>query len=545
MKNWLTISFFSCFAIFAFGQNGKSLLQGTASYVSSQNVYVKYASTEGIEKGDTLFIKKDTVLFAALLVKDKSSTSCVCSTFLPEKPKVGDVFVAWVLQKDPTPKPKKEAKNENPRTTQDSLGTSPIKGAPVVISPETEEKQEPDFKQKIRGRLSASSYSDFFGETTRHRMRYAFTMQGNNLRNSRFSTDSYLVFRHTLGEWQAVKDNLKDALKIYSLSVKYDLDKTSSISLGRRINQRISSMGAIDGLQVEKGLGKFYVGAIAGSRPNYTDYSVDVSLPQFGAYAGFNTLKEAKQSQTTLGFIEQRAGGNTDRRFAYFQHSNTLLKDLSFFGSMEVDLFQNLNGEAKTKASLTNMYVSLRQRISKKTSISLSYDNRKNIIYYESYKSYIEQLIDNETRQGLRFNLNYRPFKLVTWGANASWRFQKGDMNLSKNLNSYLNISRIPWLKASASLTANFLQTNYLDSKMYGLRLERDIVPGKLNGELYFRMVDYRYTSSELHIQQKVVGTSLSWNITRKLALYVYYEGTFDKKVDTYHRVNTKLMQRF
>ena len=34
------------------------LEKGTVSYVSSQNVYVKFSSTRGINIGDTLFIKK-------------------------------------------------------------------------------------------------------------------------------------------------------------------------------------------------------------------------------------------------------------------------------------------------------------------------------------------------------------------------------------------------------------------------------------------------------------------------------------------------------
>ncbi|MBK9017712.1 MAG: hypothetical protein IPM82_28740 [Saprospiraceae bacterium] len=308
-------------------------------------------------------------------------------------------------------------------------------------------------------------------------MRYAFTLQGNNLGNSRFSTDNYITFRHTVGEWQAVKDNFSDALKIYSLAVRYDLDKNSSISLGRKINPRISSMGVIDGLQVEKGLGNFMVGAIAGSRPNYTDYGFDLNLLQAGAYVGYNTSRDFKQSQSTLAFIEQHNGSKTDRRFVYLQHSNSLVKDFNFFGSMEVDLYENLNGQAKSTLSLTNMYLSLRYKLSKQLSLTTSYDNRKNIIYYESYKSYIDQLVDDETRQGLRFNINYRPLKFVTWGANASWRFQKSDMNLSKNLNSYLNFSRVPWIGASASITANFLQTNYLDSKMFGIRLTKEIIP--------------------------------------------------------------------
>lgn len=522
------------------GQVDTELLLGTASYVSSQNVYVKYTTTDGISKGDTLFSQKDGMLTPCLVVKDKSSTSCVCTSLLAEKVQVGATFYARVPRLTELPKPKKEANNETPKAAvQDSIPS-------VIQTPETEEKLAPtDFKQKIKGRISAASYSNVYGDETNHRMRYAFTLQGNNLGNSRFSTDNYITFRHTVGEWQAVKDNLSDALKIFSLSVKYDLDKTSSISLGRKINQRISSMGAIDGLQVEKGLGNFMVGGIVGSRPDFADYGLNFGLLQAGAYVGHATQKDGKSQQSTLAFIEQHNGSMTDRRFVYFQHSNNLLKDLSFFGSMEVDLYENLNGEAKSQLSLTNMLLTLRHKISKKLSLSLSYDNRKNIIYYESYKSYIDQLIDDETRQGLRFNVNYRPFKWVTWGANANWRFQKSDANLSKNLNSYLNFSRIPWIGATASLTANLLQTNYLDSKMFGIRLTKEIVPGKLSTDAYFRVVDYRYTSNEYRVQQQIAGLDLSINLTRKLGLHFYYEGTFDKKSDTFHRLNTKLIQRF
>lgn len=542
MKFHITIPVLLCFATIAAGQTTKTLAVGTASYVSSQHVYVKFPNTEGIALGDTLFIQKDSVLTAALLVKDKSTTSCVCTNLKVERALVGASFYARVPQKAQLPKPKKEAKNETPKTTEkDSLTAAPL----TIQTPETEEKPAPEFTQKIKGRLSAASYSNFLGEDVSHRMRYTFTLQGNNLGNSRFSTDNYVVFRHTVGEWQAVKDNLNDAFKIYSLSVKYDLDKTSSISLGRRVNQRISSMGAIDGLQIEKGFGQFMVGAIAGSRPDFADFGLNFHLMQAGGYIGHAVQKGAKSQQTTLGFIEQHNGSSIDRRFVYFQHSNNLLERLSFFGSMELDLYERLNGEAKSKANLTNLLLTLRYKLSKKTSLSLSYDSRRNIIYYESYKNYIDQLIDNETRQGLRLNINYRPFKWVSWGANANWRFQKNDLNLSKNLNTYLNFSRVPWIGASASLTVNLLQTTYLKSRMYGVRLSRDLLDQKLNCEAYYRLLDYEYASSELTIQQQVAGLSFSTNLTKKLGLYLYYEGTFDKKSDTFHRVNTKLVQRF
>ena len=42
-------------------------------------------------------------------------------------------------------------------------------------------------------------------------------------------------------------------------------------------------------------------------------------------------MTDAKKfySQTTLGFVEQQNAGETDRRFAYFQHNSTIFKNLN------------------------------------------------------------------------------------------------------------------------------------------------------------------------------------------------------------------------
>jgi hypothetical protein len=532
----------SCFQQVVYGQKEIVVEKGVTSYVSAQNVYVKFTTTELIKKGDTLFSQSNDAWMPALLVKDKSSTSCVCSVLRTEKPKVGDVFFARVLV-DKKPEKAKDHQDGGVVVAEDGNN----KPSPVVIAPTSEDKdeQQPAYKQKIKGRLSAASYSNINGADVVHRMRYTLTFQGNNLKNSRFSTDNYISFRHTVGEWSAVKGHLGDALKVYALSVKYDVDKTSSVTLGRKINNRISSMGAIDGLQYEKGLGNTSFGVIGGWRPDYTDYGFNSHLFQVGAYFGYSTGKSNKNEASTLAFVEQRNQSKTDRRFVYFQHTNTLLKNLNMFSSFEVDLYQYINNEITHTPSLTNLLVSLRYRVSKKINLSLSYDNRKNIVYYESYKNYIDQLIDDETRQGLRFGGSYRLSKIISWGFNASWRFQKSDINVSKNINTYLNFSRLPVLNATASISANLLQTNYLDSKIYGARVSKELIRGKLQSEVYFRMVDYRYKNYEYKIQQQIAGIDLSWYITHKLALYLYYEGTFDKSNDAFNRINAKVIQRF
>jgi len=58
-------------------------------------------------------------------------------------------------------------------------------------------------------------------------------------------------------------------------------------------------------------------------------------------------------------------------------------------------------------------------------------------------------------------------------------------------------------------------------------------------------MVDYRYLNYETVTKQNIAGINLSWNIIKKLTLYMDYEGTFDHQNVLYQRIYTKIIQRF
>ena len=543
MKYLTHILFILIFAGSLQAQNTIVLEKGSVSYTSSRNVYVKFTSTDGINIGDTLFINQNDELVPALIVNNKSSTSTVCTPIISKEISKSDEFVAKTILKKEIKKEKKAPKKEKNEKTQ-SIEEEIAADEQTLQSPE-EEAAKVKFKQKIRGRVSAASYSNLSDYGNSHRMRYAFSFRGNNLNNSKFSTENYITFRHTLGEWNEVKENLNQALKVYALSVRYDFNPTSSLTLGRKINPRISNMGAIDGLQYEKAFNKFLLGAIVGSRPDYKDYSLNFNLLQMGAYASYVSNNTKNYMQSTLGFIEQRNTGKVDRRFVYFQSSGNIMKNLNAFGSFELDLYENINNEAKNTLRLTNLYLSLRYRMTRKLRFSLSYDNRNNIIYYESYKNQINQLIEDETRQGLRFGVNYKIFKFISWGVNSSLRFQKSNANNSKNLSSFISITRIPVVKMSANLRVNFLQTNYLESRVFGVRLSKEIIKRKLNSEVYFNMVNYKYKTSTLSTNQKIAGLNFSYRLMKKLTLYLYWEGTFDDRNQKLYRINAKIIQRF
>ena len=58
MRYFFLIFFFTAIASLVQGQDNAGQEKGKVSYVSSQNVYVKFESTERIEIGDTLFLNK-------------------------------------------------------------------------------------------------------------------------------------------------------------------------------------------------------------------------------------------------------------------------------------------------------------------------------------------------------------------------------------------------------------------------------------------------------------------------------------------------------
>jgi hypothetical protein len=517
------------------GQTEDRLDEGSISYVTSQSVYVKFSSTENIKVGDTLFLKKDGLLTPALRVKNLSSISCVCEPLMQEQLNVS--AVVFSRQKAlpvavPLPVP----------AEPDSALAGAIAEPDTLLAEEEEELPE----QEIRGRISVASYSNFSntGMPNRQRMRYTFSFTGNHLGGSKLSLETYLSFVHSNDRWDEIREDMFNGLKIYNLAARYDFNKETRMWLGRKINPTLSNVGAIDGAQFERNLGDFIIGAFAGSRPDYMNYGFDFSLWQYGAYFGHALKRGMRQMQSSIAFVDQNNSGQTDRRFLYFQHTNSLLKNLFFFGTVEMDLYKKVDDTPETTFDLTNLYFSLRYRVIRQLSISASYSARNNIIYYETYKNIIDRLLEAETMQGWRLRVNYRPVKYLAIGVSGGYRYRKADPKPSKNLYGYATYSRVPGINAAVTLSATVLETSYLNGNIYSLGLSKDLIPGKLSGGFNYRMVDYHYTNAELDIPQHIGDINLFWRIYKKLSLSLNYEGTFEQEKN-YNRVYVNLSQRF
>ncbi len=523
-----------------YGQGDRPIAEGKVSYITLQNIYVKFETSGLVQPGDTVFIRKDQGLTPLFVTESVSSLSCVGKPIVKTDIKVSDVVVIKVK------------KSQKASTVKDKIPTG-------LSSLRTDSVQNPESKlpaksisgseraEKIRGRLSASSYSSFSNTSDfNQRMRYTFTLSADHISGGRISTDTYITFTHKLNEWAAVQSNIFNALKIYSLSVNYDVTSKTQIAVGRKINPKVASIGAIDGLQAETKAGNFTFGAVAGTSPDYTDYSFNPKQFEYGGYLSHDINNKSGNMTTSLAFFQQTSHGMTDRRFAYFQHDNSLIKNLNLFVSTEVDLYALKDSVPTNTLSLTSLYLSLRYRVSKQLSAYLSYDARKNVIYYETFKNYLDLLLQDATRQGYQLRINYRPSNSISSSLTGGYRFQKNDIHPMLNVNGFLTFSKVPGINSSLTFSTNWIKSSYVDGMIYGVQLDKELVPSKLSAGINYRLVDNKYlnATSGPRSLQHMAALELSWQISKKMYFSANYDGTFDKS-NKYHSIYVSLTQRF
>ena len=535
-------------------QSGDSKpIEGNISFITSRNVYVKFISTEAIEKGDTLYIQNEDKFTPCLIVDNKSSSSCVCTRIGECDPQKG----AAIFSLSQRISPKEEKENITRRENEDAETAEPTDNAiddtDGLPRPEEEagEVQKDErtgrFEEDINGRISIATYSNLSDRYSNfHRVMSRVSLNARNIGNTGWSFEGYANYRYNMKlPQEGGEREIEDRTRIFNLAVTYDVDSSMWITFGRKINRRASSLGAIDGLQTEKHFGNFFTGAIVGFRPDLFEYDLNTNLFEYGLYGGIEYVKRAFRGSTTLGLLEQQNSGNVDRRYLYAQHNSSIGRDLYFFGSAELDLYSMVEEKSSVDPRLTNLFVSLRYKFSRKLDLTVSYDSRKQVIFFETLRTEVERLLeDDEARQGIRVRLNFRPIRLVSTGVSYSKRFQTSQQNPSDNINGFISLSTVPGIGGRFAIHGNVNRSSYLLSKITSLRYSRTIIRRKMSGDLYFRLVNYDYVSSEVKLQQKYYGASLSYRLGKSWSLNVLYELS-DQPTAQNQRVNTRIIKRF
>jgi len=517
-------------------ETSREQIIGKVEYISSQFTYVNFENTKGIEEGDTLFIYSGNKLMPKLVVKSLSSRSCAAISILGKVSK-GKEIIALIEN------------NNVDETVNPKLNENIVLQDKEIMPKETTSNYGKFRKsnQGIYGRFSLSGYSNLSNEKNREdyqNWRYSLSLNTDKINGSRFSFSSYITFRYRADEWNYVKSNFGDALKIYNLAVNYSLTQKTNFTLGRKINRKISNIGAVDGLQFETEYKSFSIGAVVGSRPNFSDYGLNINLLEIGGYINRTDSLGKGAMQNTISAFQQMNDNTTDRRFIYLQHSNNIFSKFNLFSSTEIDLFKKENGNNTNDFRLTSFYINARYSPARWISTSASYDARKNVIYYETFKNYADQLIESALRQGFRFRVNLRPIKYVFLSMYTGYRFRDDDIKPSRNFGTSVTHSRIPYINLSANISYIKLNSSYLDGNILGLRLSRDFWNGQIYGTLGYRKVDYTFTTTESKLQQNIFMIDLSTRLSKTMSFSISFEGTYEDKA-SHSNIYANFTKRF
>jgi hypothetical protein len=535
MKDILLILIFT--SVFSYSQSDeREIKKGVISFISSQNVYVKFDNTVGIAEGDTLFTVSGSNSIAAVIVRFISSTSCAGENIVNKNLKVDDELFAYVRID------KIEAKSE---VTIDTKKTQISESIPEVkIQSYSSIKK---INSGFSGRISTQSYSNFTNYSDRgnnQRWRHSIRLRAENIESTGLSFSAYSVFAYKADDWKKISSNIGRALKVYDLNLGYKFDESTRMWLGRYLNRRISNISSVDGLQIERDISSFTIGLVGGSRPDFSDFGYNFRLFEYGVYINKADTLGSGMMDNTVSVFEQTNDFRTDRRFIYLQHSNNIIEKTSFFVSSEIDLYKKILDKEENSLSVTSVFVSARYAPVRELSFSLSYDARKNVIYYETFKSFIDSVFENETRQGFRFRTNIRPLRNLSLGLNYGYRYRKSDLKQNTNYGGNISYTNIPLLDVSTNVSFSRLNSSYLEGNIYGVFIYKTIEQIYLDISIGFRLTEYLLLQNNGKFNEKSVVADVSSSLLNPVYISLGYEGIFEQ-VRTSGRILIDLSLRF
>jgi hypothetical protein len=457
----------------------------------------------------------------ALIAKYLSSQSCAGPKINVIDLKVGNQVFALV---------KSERLKSNPQQTITSaISDANVSGENAPRSFQQGFAASTRTLSRFYGSLSSNSYAGFTNATngsTIQRYSHTLSINAENISGTPFFFSTYSNLSYLPSDLPGMKSNIFNNWKIYDISASYR-EPDYDLWFGRHINYYISNIGPVDGLQGERQLGNFWLGGVIGSRPDFYNMGFNIRFFEVGAYLNRTDTLASGVIQNTAALFQQTNDLRTDRRFLYFQHNSTMSQNLSFFASTEVDLFKLQNNLPTNSVSLTSLFLSTQYSPTHNLMFNLSYDARRNVVYYQTFASTFDSLFQNQIRQGFRLWMNWSPLPVLILTLNGGYSYQKGDPVPSRNLIATLTEPDIPLVDLSASISYNKITGSYLNGTVYGINLTKYIPFNISSLSLGYQRVNYSFGSSATALLQNVGTVQASMRVFGQLFLNLYYEGIY------------------
>ena len=494
---------------------------GTISFITSQNIYVRFGNTEGIAAGDTVFSQGPARGIPVMVVNYLLTESCAGAIIGKPDVRIGDLVHAY-----PRVRAADLQVSQAGKVSPDSVVESQ---SPPASQAESGSDLQPGPMSRFFGGFTANSYSNFSNFTTganTQRWSYSLSLNGQNVLGSRVSFSSYMNYSYLGSDWKGVTANPFANVRVYDLAAKYDAGGLQ-LWAGRHISREISGIGPVDGLEAQKDLGAFSFGVIAGSRPDFYNFGYNSKLLEYGGYITRSDTLPNATMQNTVGLFQQYNGTKTDRRFIYFQHISNPLNNLTLFLTGQIDIFKLVNGAGHGDFSLTDLYFSTFYSPIRLLSLSLSYSALRNTIYYQTFGSAVDSLLQaqNQLRHNIRLGLFLRPFGNTFVNLGAGYSFQQGDASPTRDASISFTQSSIPLLRLSATLSYNRTLSGFLDGSIYNLTLTKYLSFNSSSVSAGYSKLSYDFSGGGM--VQNQIDVNISTRLLGRAYFNIYYQGVF------------------
>lgn len=201
--------------------------------------------------------------------------------------------------------------------------------------------------------------------------------------------------------------------RLYELSLAYDPPEGRfSFLVGRLGSGPYLGLGYLDGALGQVRIGRrFFVGAFGGTRPDLEDLGFDSAGSKYGAFVRFATERDARPTyaDVVIGGVTERArGGDVSRDFVTLEGRFGAGSRWWLFARGELDLNRDWRREVAGKSSeLSNAALSGSVRLTESWRASISYDQRRNYLTWET-RPLPEEVFTRYFREGARVALEWQ-----------------------------------------------------------------------------------------------------------------------------------------
>lgn len=421
------------------------VLRGKITYVSAEGVYIDAGSDVGLKVGDTLKIRRSGTELATVAVNNISSQSAA----------------AVVLEQ-----------SEPIRAGDDVYGKPSDVTTKKVVEPQPAEakiESRKDRSVRVRGDISVSSFwhhdlTEAGRSWSRPGLASRLKIEDIGPSGLRFELRHRTRLYHRSRAVYEDQDTDDWSHQVYEFGLFHDGEEVASEwGIGRIVAPYVRGVGFIDGAYIARSLNDSYkIGLAGGTTPDPEGTGLDFDRRKLGVFIAYET-GEYSASRMTLSaaFSSEYEKSTVSRDFLYLQGTFSRFGRLTMYHSVEVDLNRDWRYDALgDRFTFTNYLGNATLTVHRSTRLFVSYDNRKNIRYYET-RLVPDSLFDETTNQGVRGGLNVRFSDRVSMRASSGIRFRSDAFDDPVTGSFSVRLNRFPGQRQSLAMYFTYVKTQF------------------------------------------------------------------------------------